>query len=95
MRPEPIHIIILIIVILLVFGAPKLPMIAKNLGKSMKIFKSEVKDLRNDDSNTTASHEITDASQSTAQAPTAQAPSEAPHAEAPVRDQTDEKHRQQ
>lgn len=62
MRPEPIHIVILLVVILLIFGAPKLPMIAKNLGKSMKIFKSEVKDLRNDDDRTTAErHEITDA----------------------------------
>lgn len=64
MRPEPIHIVILLVVILLIFGAPKLPMIAKNLGKSMKIFKSEVKDLRNDDDRTTAErHEITDAAE--------------------------------
>jgi|GEM_PF-2040133 len=46
MRPEPIHILILVIVILLIFGAPKLPMIAKNIGKSLKVFKSEVDDLR-------------------------------------------------
>jgi sec-independent protein translocase protein TatA len=91
MRPEPIHIVILVIVILLIFGAPKLPMIAKNLGKSMKIFKSEVKDLRNDDdTEPAAKHEITDASR-----PTAQSPSEASRAEAPEQDQTDEKHRQQ
>lgn len=62
MRPEPIHILILLIVILVIFGAPKLPMIAKNLGKSMKIFKSEVKDLRSDDPDRDADrHEITDA----------------------------------
>lgn len=48
MRPEPIHILILVIVILLIFGAPKLPMIAKNIGKSLKVFKSEVDDLRTD-----------------------------------------------
>lgn len=48
MRPEPIHILILVIVILLIFGAPKLPMIAKNIGKSLKVFKSEVDDLRGD-----------------------------------------------
>ncbi|GAB3061659.1 Sec-independent protein translocase subunit TatA [Sediminivirga luteola] len=52
MRPEPIHIIILLIVVLIIFGAPKLPMIAKNIGKSMKIFKSEVKDLRDDNGST-------------------------------------------
>lgn len=49
MRPEPIHIIILLIVILIIFGAPKLPMIARNIGKSAKIFKSEMKDLRSED----------------------------------------------
>lgn len=48
MRPEPIHILILVIVILLIFGAPKLPMIAKNIGKSLKVFKSEVDDMRGD-----------------------------------------------
>src|SRR5699024_4658806 len=48
MRPEPIHIIILVIVILLIFVAPKLPMIAKNIGKSLTVFKSEVDDLRTD-----------------------------------------------
>jgi sec-independent protein translocase protein TatA len=46
MRPEPIHILILVIVILLIFGAPKLPMIAKNIGKSLKFFKTEVDELR-------------------------------------------------
>lgn len=62
MRPEPIHIIILLVVILLVFGAPKLPMIAKNVGKSLKIFKSEIKDLRDDDSERDPErHQITDA----------------------------------
>lgn len=66
MRPEPIHILILLIVILVIFGAPKLPMIAKNLGKSAKIFKSEIKDLRGDEGEPGADrgaerHEITDA----------------------------------
>lgn len=50
MRPEPIHIIILILVIVVVFGAAKLPMIAKNLGRSAKVFRDEVKTMRSDDS---------------------------------------------
>ncbi|GAA2091836.1 twin-arginine translocase TatA/TatE family subunit [Brevibacterium salitolerans] len=48
MRPQPVHFIILLIVILLIFGAPKLPSIAKSIGKSLKVFKSEVDDLRGD-----------------------------------------------
>lgn len=46
---SPVQLIILLVVILLIFGAPKLPLIAKNIGKSLKVFKSEVKDLRKDE----------------------------------------------
>ena len=37
------HAVILLVIILLLFGAPKLPALAKSLGQSMKIFKAEVK----------------------------------------------------
>lgn len=37
------HAVILLVIILLLFGAPKLPALARSLGQSMKIFKSEVK----------------------------------------------------
>lgn len=43
------HLIILGVIVLLIFAAPKLPGMAKNLGKSMKIFKNEVKSMRDDD----------------------------------------------
>lgn len=43
------QILIVIFIIVLIFAAPKLPGLAKNLGKSMKIFKNEVKNLRDDD----------------------------------------------
>lgn len=48
MRPQAWHLIVLLVVILLVFGASKLPDITRNVGRSMKIFKEEVKDLRDD-----------------------------------------------
>jgi sec-independent protein translocase protein TatA len=35
--------------VVLLFGAPKLPGMARAVGQSMKIFKSEVKDLTKDD----------------------------------------------
>lgn len=41
--------VILLVLVLLLFGARKLPDLARSVGKSMKIFKSEVKDLREDD----------------------------------------------
>jgi sec-independent protein translocase protein TatA len=37
------HAVILLVIILLLFGAPKLPGLAKSLGQSLKIFKAEVK----------------------------------------------------
>lgn len=43
------HLVIILAVILLLFGAPKLPALARSLGQSMKIFKGEVKTLRDDD----------------------------------------------
>ncbi len=43
------HLLIILLVIILIFGAPKLPGLAKSLGQSMKIFRNEVKDLRSDD----------------------------------------------
>ncbi|WP_434141686.1 twin-arginine translocase TatA/TatE family subunit [Leucobacter sp. gxy201] len=40
------HLIVILFIILLLFGAPKLPGLAKSLGQSMKILKKEV---RNDE----------------------------------------------
>ncbi|TFC80146.1 twin-arginine translocase TatA/TatE family subunit [Cryobacterium sp. TMS1-20-1] len=41
------HFLIILVVILLLFGAPKLPGLARSLGQSMKIFKSEITPDRN------------------------------------------------
>ena len=49
----PVHVIILLAVVILIFGAKRLPDVAKSVGQSMKIFKNEVKDLRSDDAPTT------------------------------------------
>lgn len=43
------QLVILLIIIIVVFGAPKLPNAARSLGKSMKIFKKEVQGLRDDE----------------------------------------------
>ncbi|QAY62663.1 twin-arginine translocase TatA/TatE family subunit [Xylanimonas allomyrinae] len=42
------HIIVLVVVILLLFGANRLPDLARSVGQSLKIFKNEVKDLTDD-----------------------------------------------
>lgn len=51
------HLLVLLLVVLLLFGANRLPDVARNLGKSMKIMKKEVGDLREDpqDASTPAS----------------------------------------
>ena len=49
MRLEPWHVILLVIVVLLVFGANRLPSVAKSLGQSLKIFRNEMKDLNGSD----------------------------------------------
>lgn len=43
------HLIILLAVILLVFGAAKLPALAKSLGQSARVFKGEMKAMKDDD----------------------------------------------
>ena len=42
---EPSHILILLIVVLVLFGAKRLPDSARSLGRSMRIFKSEMKEM--------------------------------------------------
>lgn len=46
---KPLEIVLIIAVILLLFGAKKLPDMARSLGKSARILKSEAKAMRKDD----------------------------------------------
>ncbi|HSK28296.1 MAG TPA: Sec-independent protein translocase subunit TatA [Jiangellales bacterium] len=45
----PAELIIILLIVLLLFGAKKLPDTARGLGRSMRIFKAETKGLRDDD----------------------------------------------
>ena len=45
---EPSHFIVLIVLLALLFGWKKLPDMARSVGRSMRIFKSEVKEMKND-----------------------------------------------
>jgi len=38
------HAVIILAVILLLFGAPKIPQLARSLGQSMRILKTEIRD---------------------------------------------------
>ena len=46
---EPSHILVLLIVVLVLFGAKRLPDSARSLGRSMRIFKSEMKEMNTDE----------------------------------------------
>jgi TatA/E family protein of Tat protein translocase len=43
---EPSHILLLLLVLVILFGAKRLPDSARSLGKSMRIFKGEMKEMK-------------------------------------------------
>lgn len=46
---RPWHWIVVLLVIVVVFGASRLPNIAKNVGQSAKVLKKEMRELTDDD----------------------------------------------
>ena len=71
--------LIILLLVVLLFGAKKLPETARGLGRSLRIFKAETKSLRDDDDEqpeTTAQQ--SPAQQAPQQLPPAQAPGSAP-----------------
>jgi sec-independent protein translocase protein TatA len=65
---QPWHWVILLLVAVLLFGSKRLPDAARSLGKSMRIFKSEVKELQADNK--------TESTVTPQQPPTAAAPAQ-------------------
>ncbi|GAB20542.1 Sec-independent protein translocase protein TatA [Gordonia effusa NBRC 100432] len=45
---QPWHIILVVLAFVILFGSKKLPDAARGLGRSLRIFKSEVKEMAND-----------------------------------------------
>ncbi|QNE34334.1 Sec-independent protein translocase subunit TatA [Leifsonia shinshuensis] len=84
------HLLIILAVILLLFGAPKLPALAKSIGQSMRIFKGEVDEMKKDgkDGDASASAQNTTAQNTAPAAPAAPAPT------APGTDSTESKPKQ-
>lgn len=52
--------VIIAVVVIIFFGANKLPDAARSLGRSMRIFKSEVKELNKENNTTTTNTETPD-----------------------------------
>ncbi len=45
------HLLLILAVVLILFGAPKLPGLARSIGQSMRIFRSEVKTMKDENGN--------------------------------------------
>lgn len=79
------HLVILIVLLILLFGFKRLPDAARSLGRSMRVFKSEVDELKNEN------RDRSEASRSTVPGETVRedAPASDPAAdEGPVREST-------
>ncbi|MGP3980352.1 Sec-independent protein translocase subunit TatA [Streptomyces sp. KR80] len=59
---RPLEIVLIVAVILLLFGAKKLPDMARSLGKSARILKSEAKAMKKDDEPAAGSASAADSS---------------------------------
>ena len=77
LRSHPWVIPVLILIIVMLFGSSKLPDLARNMGRALKIVKKEVKELREEDAPAPAP-----APAPTTQAPVAPTPAAPPAAPA-------------
>jgi sec-independent protein translocase protein TatA len=73
---SPTEIVLILLVVILLFGAKRLPDTARGLGRALRIFKSETKGLRDDD----------DANSATRVEDTARQPAPPPPAPLPPRE---------
>ncbi|WP_410657740.1 Sec-independent protein translocase subunit TatA [Amycolatopsis sp. lyj-112] len=93
---QPWHIIILVLVVVLLFGAKRLPDAARSIGKSMKIFKAETKDMAGGDKDKAAETEEVETKQLPQATTPAPAASAAPDTQvADLQRQLDELKKQQ
>jgi sec-independent protein translocase protein TatA len=51
------ELVLVVLVIMVLFGAKRLPEASRSLGRSLRIFKAETKGLRDDDTPTTTGHD--------------------------------------
>lgn len=46
---KPQHLVVILVIFMVLFGAKRLPDSARSLGRSMRIFKSEMKEMHEDE----------------------------------------------
>lgn len=71
----PLQILLILVVILLIFGATRLPALAKSMGQSARAFKSEMKQMRDDDGKTESTADPQSETKTEQQAPPSSAES--------------------
>ena len=81
---NPIHIAFLVVILLLLFGAKRLPEIGRSLGSGMREFKQSVTGESTEQHTLTAAQQQPPAQAPAAQAPVAQAPAVAAPVAAPL-----------
>ncbi|MFV0320522.1 MAG: Sec-independent protein translocase subunit TatA [Microbacterium sp.] len=64
------HLLIILAVILLLFGAAKLPALAKSMGQSARVFKGEMKAMKDDDATRAATSDDSTAANTAEEPPT-------------------------
>jgi len=69
------HLIVILVIVLLLFGAPKLPGLARSLGQSMRIFRGEMKTMKDENGKDVP---VPTQEQASAQAPADSAASDTP-----------------
>ena len=84
MRLEGWHIVIIIVLAIVLFGAPKLPGLARSVGQSLRIFKSEVKQMKDENNTPDAGTDPVEGRVVTDPAPQANAQTYAPTYQSPV-----------
>lgn len=52
------HLVIILALAVLLFGAPKLPGLARSVGQSLRIFKSEVRQMKEEDPKSDSSETV-------------------------------------
>lgn len=82
--PQGAEWLVILAIVILVFGAAKLPDLARGTGQALRIFKNETKGLRDDDDDTKPTPEPTPASEISA--PTAETPAPVTEVTAPETD---------
>lgn len=60
---SPAQLLIIVLIIVLLFGATRLPNAARQLGRSMRIFKSEMKEMKTDGKDSDQSSSTTGATE--------------------------------